>query len=75
MNKSVVLVLLATAAIFQPPIVAQQTPPFARDPKIAIDADYTAKIKEYTTESFFTSPLVFVSALFRSPTCPCLSGR
>src|SRR5262244_2714920 len=31
---------------------------FVRDPKIAIDEDYTKKIKEYTTEPFFTSPLV-----------------
>jgi len=58
MNKSAVLVLLAAAAVFQSPIVAQQPQPFVRDPKIAIDADYTGKIKEYTTESFFTSPLV-----------------
>ncbi len=28
-----------------------------RDPKIAIDEDYTRKIKEYTTEPFFNSPL------------------
>jgi Zinc carboxypeptidase len=31
---------------------------FVRDPKIPIDAEYTAKIKEYTTQPFFTSPLV-----------------
>src|SRR5499433_1928842 len=31
---------------------------FVRDPKIAIDEEYTSKIKEYTTEPFFTSPLV-----------------
>ncbi len=29
-----------------------------RDPKIAIDDEYTKKIKEYTTQPFFTSPLV-----------------
>jgi len=28
-----------------------------RDPKIAIDEEYTKKIKEYTTEPFFNSPL------------------
>src|SRR5438477_6704702 len=44
--------VLATGAI------AQQPQPFVRDPKIAIDEEYTAKIKEYTTQSFFTSPLV-----------------
>src|SRR6184192_4220942 len=37
-------------------LVAQQT--FVRDPKVPIDQQYTAKIKEYTTEPFFTSPLV-----------------
>ncbi len=29
-----------------------------RDPKQPIDSEYTKKIKEYTTESFFLSPLV-----------------
>ncbi|HEY0006320.1 MAG TPA: M14 family zinc carboxypeptidase [Pyrinomonadaceae bacterium] len=29
----------------------------ARDPNQAIDEDYTRKIKEYTTETFFNSPL------------------
>src|SRR5947209_16360264 len=37
---------------------AQQAPTFVRDPKIAVDEDYTKKIKEYTTQPFFTSPLV-----------------
>jgi hypothetical protein len=32
--------------------------PFVRDPKIPVDQEYTAKIKEYTTETFFSSPLV-----------------
>jgi len=31
---------------------------FVRDPKIAIDEEYTKKIKEYTTQPYFTSPLV-----------------
>src|SRR5581483_8921283 len=31
---------------------------FVRDPKIAIDPDYTAKIKQYTTAPYFSSPLV-----------------
>jgi hypothetical protein len=30
----------------------------ARDPKQAVDEAYTAKIKKYTTEPYFTSPLV-----------------
>jgi hypothetical protein len=32
--------------------------PYVRDPKQPIDEPYTQKIKEYTTELFFTSPLV-----------------
>ena len=39
-----------------PPTPYTQT--FVRDPKIPIDEEYTAKIKEYTTEPFFNSPLV-----------------
>src|SRR5262245_36718197 len=32
--------------------------PFVRSPAIAIDEDYTKKIKEYTTAPYFSSPLV-----------------
>src|SRR5574339_502408 len=32
--------------------------PYARDPKQQVDDAYTKKLKEYTTESYFTSPLV-----------------
>src|SRR5689334_20017291 len=46
---AVVLALGATT-------LAQTT--FVRDPKIAVDEEYTKKIKEYTTQPFFTSPLV-----------------
>src|SRR3954466_4486380 len=59
MKKSVVLALVAAGAFLQSPLAAQQPgQPFVRDPKIAIDEDYTRKIKEYTTEPFFGSPLV-----------------
>src|ERR1700704_4439969 len=60
MKKSVALAIVITAgALLQSPLAAQQPgQPFARDPKIAIDDDYTKKIKEYTTEPFFSSPLV-----------------
>ncbi len=50
------LVALALAVAGTVSLAAQQT--FVRDPKIPIDQDYTAKIKEYTTEPFFSSPLV-----------------
>src|SRR5213080_2303761 len=57
---------LAIAAVLQPPLAAQPKTPgpplstqsFVRDPRIAIDEEYTARIKEYTTEPMFTSPLV-----------------
>src|SRR5262245_45935677 len=51
----------AVAAQKAKPPAAMPVPPtqsFVRDPKIPIDAEYTAKIKEYTTQPFFTSPLV-----------------
>ena len=50
------IAVLAAAAAGTVSLVAQQT--FVRDPRITIDQAYTAKIKEYTTQPFFTSPLV-----------------
>jgi hypothetical protein len=58
MTKYLVLAMVVAGAMLQAPVVAQQAQPFVRDPKIPIDAEYTAKIKEYTTQPFFTSPLV-----------------
>jgi Zinc carboxypeptidase len=63
------LTLAAIVAAIQAPAAAQQksaapalptlsTQSFVRDPKIPIDEAYTARIKEYTTEPFFSSPLV-----------------
>src|SRR6188474_2514716 len=43
-------------AVFSATTLAQTT--FVRDPKVAVDDEYTRKIKEYTTQPFFTSPLV-----------------
>jgi zinc carboxypeptidase len=40
------------------PMMMPSTQSFTRDPKIPVDEEYTAKIKEYTTQPFFTSPLV-----------------
>jgi hypothetical protein len=52
----------AALALMLPSIAAAQLNPQAikpgRDPKQPIDSAYTAKIKEYTTETFFLSPLV-----------------
>jgi hypothetical protein len=58
MKKYAALALIVAGAMLQSPLAAQQAQPFSRDSKIPIDAEYTAKIKEYTTQPFFTSPLV-----------------
>src|SRR5215212_9958267 len=58
MKNYVALAVIVAGSILQSPLAAQQAQPFVRDPNIAIDVDYTAKIKEYTTQPFFTSPLV-----------------
>src|SRR4051812_17810185 len=58
MKKSVALALIVAGAFLQFPVAAQQAQPFVRDPKIPVDAEYGKKIKEYTTEPFFSSPLV-----------------
>ncbi|HSK09421.1 MAG TPA: M14 family zinc carboxypeptidase [Vicinamibacterales bacterium] len=50
---AIVLFLLAVTA----PARAQQAP-YARDPRQAVDAEYTKKIQEYTTAPYFSSPLV-----------------
>src|SRR6476659_6079344 len=57
MKKYVALALVAIGAAMQSPVHAQQAQTFVRDPKIPIDTEYTQKIKEYTTEPFFNSPL------------------
>src|SRR5579864_3789451 len=48
-----IILVSASAAMAQ----SNETAP-VRDPKVAVDAAYTAKIKEYTTEPFFASTLV-----------------
>jgi len=56
-----------------PPVPYTQT--FVRDPKIPIDEEYTRKIKEYTTEPFFTSPLVdYLPASKTVPTPKAILG-
>ena len=56
MKKYVAAAVILVGALLQLPLSAQQT--FVRDPKVAVDEEYTKKIKEYTTQPFFTSPLV-----------------
>src|SRR3954454_15774463 len=57
MKKYVALAVVILGAAAQSPVHAQQSAAFVRDPKIPIDTEYTQKIKEYTTEPFFNSPL------------------
>ena len=46
-----------------------------RDPKQAVDENYTAKMKKYTTETFFTSPLVnYLPASKNVPTPEAVLG-
>ena len=53
--RAVVLVALTCATSAG---VLAQANKYARDPKQPVDETYTKKIKEYTTEPFFLSPLV-----------------
>src|SRR5258706_102269 len=56
-------------------VTAQQPPTFVRDPKIAVDEDYTKKIKEDTTQPFFSSPLVdYLPASKTVPTPKAILG-
>ncbi|MGE5199207.1 MAG: M14 family zinc carboxypeptidase [Rhodospirillaceae bacterium] len=52
-----VLVLVALTCASSAGVLAQPNK-YARDPKQPVDEEYTKKIKEYTTEPFFLSPLV-----------------
>src|SRR3954469_12689166 len=64
---------IACLALASATLAAQQT--FVRDPKVAVDQDYTAKIKEYTTEPFFSSPLVdYLPASKTVPTPKAILG-
>src|SRR5262245_31305471 len=47
----------------------------SRDPKIAVDEEYTKKIREYTTETFFNSPLTdYLPASSKVPTPKAVLG-
>ena len=70
------LVLLAIFCSFFTPVVWAdgETQP-GRDPKQPVDESYTAKMKKYTTEPFFTSPLVnYLPASKNVPTPEAVLG-
>ncbi|HSC46073.1 MAG TPA: M14 family zinc carboxypeptidase [Candidatus Acidoferrum sp.] len=50
--------LLFACTLFAPRLFADGESQPGRDPKQPVDEAYTAKMKKYTTEPFFTSPLV-----------------
>jgi hypothetical protein len=86
MKTHVALAMAVVCALIQAPLAAQQsrtpamqpmqsTQSFVRDPKIALDEEYTAKIREYTTQPFFTSPLVdYLPASKTVPTPKAIIG-
>ena len=56
-------------------LVGAQASKYARDARQAIDEEYTKKIREYTTEPFFTSPLVdYLPASKTAPTPKAVLG-
>ncbi len=66
-GAAIAFAVAIVVAFLQPSLAAQRSGPpgsaasiqtFVRDPKVPIDEEYTRKIKEYTTEPYFTSPLV-----------------
>jgi hypothetical protein len=68
------LCLLAGAALAAFAQTAVQTK-LGRDPKVAIDEEYTKKIREYTTETFFNSPLTdYLPASSKVPTPKAVLG-
>ena len=60
MRRTATLVLAGALIALTGSTGTTQSPanPYARDAKQPIDEAYTKKLKEYTTEPFFTSPLV-----------------
>src|SRR5262245_2939142 len=60
MKRTATLVLSGALIALTGSTGTMQSPanPYARDPKQPVDEAYTRKLKEYTTETFFTSPLV-----------------
>ena len=60
MRRTATLVLAGALIALTGSTGTMQSPanPYARDAKQPVDEAYTKKLKEYTTEPFFTSPLV-----------------
>jgi len=52
------IVLLIFSCCLAGPLGGEETAPAGRDPRQPVDEAYTAKIRKYTTEPYFSSPLV-----------------
>jgi Zinc carboxypeptidase len=74
LGLALVLSLSGSAAPGQPTLGGDETAP-ARDPNQAVDEGYTAKIQKYTTQPFFSSPLVdYLPASKNVPTPEAVLG-
>src|ERR1700752_3373167 len=67
--------LIVACSLFAPLAWADGETQPGRDPKQAVDESYTARMKKYTTEPFFTSPLVnYLPASKNVPTPEAVLG-
>src|ERR1700757_4527213 len=67
--------LIGACSLFAPLARADGETQPGRDPKQAVDEAYTARMKKYTTEPFFTSPLVnYLPASKNVPTPEAVLG-
>ena len=77
MRRTATLVLAGALIAVTGSTGTMQSPanPYARDAKQPVDEAYTKKLKEYTTEPFFTSPLVdYLPASKNVPTPQAVLG-
>ena len=71
LHATLLFIVIAAAA---PVLTNAQIKP-ARDPKQPVDEEYTKKIREYTTETFFNSPLTdYLPASPKVPTPKAVLG-
>jgi len=69
------LMTMILCVFFAPILLADGETAAGRDPKQPVDEAYTAKMKKYTTEPFFTSPLVnYLPASKNVPTPEAVLG-
>src|SRR5437660_2052908 len=69
------LMTFILCVFFAPVLLADGETAAGRDPKQPVDEAYTAKMKKYTTEPFFTSPLVnYLPASKNVPTPEAVLG-